>query len=169
MQATEGKIIYILTLRLDAVSQAYFDGLRDKHFPNERNYLKAHLTLFHQLSDASYTFEILRGLRLDSFKMTVTNLMYLGAGVAYQVESAVLQQLHRHLSDVFADDLIPQDKQCFRPHITVQNKVTPQASKQLLEELKAGFSPFDISATGLDLWIYQGGPWAHQERFDFGT
>ena len=39
----------ILTLVLDAASQAFFDRLRRQHFPPERNVLDAHLTLFHAL------------------------------------------------------------------------------------------------------------------------
>ncbi|WP_208644854.1 2'-5' RNA ligase family protein [Mucilaginibacter kameinonensis] len=45
---TEKKTL-ILTLRLDEESQAFFDEMRKRHFPQERNFLKAHLTLFHQL------------------------------------------------------------------------------------------------------------------------
>jgi hypothetical protein len=39
----------ILTLRMDERSQERFDRLRETHFPPERNYLRAHLTLFHKL------------------------------------------------------------------------------------------------------------------------
>ncbi|WP_460504174.1 2'-5' RNA ligase family protein, partial [Hymenobacter agri] len=39
----------ILTLALDAASQAYFNDLRTQHFPPKINYLAAHLTLFHHL------------------------------------------------------------------------------------------------------------------------
>ena len=165
MQATEDKVIYVLTLRLDSDSQVYFDRLRDKHFPPERNYLKAHLTLFHQLPDVPNTFQILRELPFEPFDMQVSGLIHLGAGVAYQIESEELQQLHACLSAAFADDLIPQDMQRFKPHITVQNKVTPDASKQLLAKLREGFEPFIVRAIGLDLWIYQGGPWKYQEGF----
>ena len=160
-------MIYILTGRLDEASQTYFDHLRDQHFPSERNYLKAHLTLFHQLSGRAHTFEILRNIDKNQFDMEVVELMHLGAGVAFNIKSAALQELHAYLSHAFAKVLIPQDKQGFRPHITVQNKVTPAASKELLSQLEKTFKPYTICATGLDLWIYQGGPWQHQETFDF--
>ena len=39
----------VLTLVLDAQSFAFFDGLRRRHFPPERNVIAAHLTLFHAL------------------------------------------------------------------------------------------------------------------------
>ncbi len=167
MQNNASKVIYILTIRLDEASQSYFNHLRDRHFPSERNYLKAHLTLFHQLPDTGHTFEILRNIAKNQFDMEVVGLMHLGAGVAFKIMSTALQELHAHLSQIFAAVLIPQDKQGFRPHITVQNKVTPAASKELLSQLEKTFEPFTVRATGLDLWIYQGGPWQHQETFDF--
>jgi hypothetical protein len=42
----------ILTLKMDERSQERFDRLRERHFPPERNYLNAHLTLFHKLPGA---------------------------------------------------------------------------------------------------------------------
>ncbi len=167
MQNNANKIIYILTVRLDETSQAYFDHLRGRHFPRARNYLKAHLTLFHQLPDTAHTFEILRNIDKNHFDMEVAGLMHLGAGVAFKIKSADLQELHAYLSQAFAAELIPQDKQGFRPHITVQNKVTSAASKELLSQLEKTFDPFTIRAIGLDLWVYQGGPWQHQETFNF--
>ncbi|UOQ67702.1 2'-5' RNA ligase family protein [Hymenobacter volaticus] len=44
----------ILTLALDAKSQEFFNELRKQHFPSERNFLAAHLTLFHHLPGAEY-------------------------------------------------------------------------------------------------------------------
>ncbi|KGE14487.1 DUF3253 domain-containing protein [Sphingobacterium deserti] len=166
MQTTKNEVSYILTLRLDAESQAFFDRLRTKYFPPERNYLHAHLTLFHKLPDSPHILETLRTFQLASFQMNVSGLLHLGAGVAYQIDSQELQQLHAHLRSAFEADLIPQDKQRFKPHITVQNKVTAEASKKLLAQLSTNFSPFSIRAIGLDLWTYQGGPWAHKKGFD---
>ena len=40
---------FILTLQLDAESFARFNALRQQYFPPSRNYLEAHLTLFHAL------------------------------------------------------------------------------------------------------------------------
>ena len=41
---------YILTAELDSDSFAWLDGLRRDHFPPERNWLPAHLTIFHRLT-----------------------------------------------------------------------------------------------------------------------
>ena len=151
----------ILTLRLDAESQLYFDDLRNRYFPPERNFLKAHLTLFHQLPNFSETREFLDSLMIEPFGLSVNGLRHLGAGVAFTIASDELEKLHRKLRHNFADVLIPQDKQPFRPHITIQNKVTPEASKKLLLILNNSFEPFTVQATGLDLWEYLGGPWRH--------
>ena len=39
----------IVTARFGRVDQAWFDALRQRHFPPERNHLAAHLTMFHHL------------------------------------------------------------------------------------------------------------------------
>ena len=43
---------YVLTAEMDALSFAWLDALRREYFPEERNFLSAHLTLFHKLSSA---------------------------------------------------------------------------------------------------------------------
>ncbi|MFD0792117.1 2'-5' RNA ligase family protein [Mucilaginibacter litoreus] len=157
----------ILTLRLDAQSQIFFDELRRRYFPPERNYLKAHLTLFHQLPNEATTRQCLNEVCQQPFEMEVTGLRHLGAGVAYELISAELLALHRNLSIRFQEVLTAQDRQGFKPHITVQNKVTVEASKALLDELSQRFQPFAVQATGLDLWEYQGGPWRHSDFYKF--
>jgi hypothetical protein len=159
----------ILTLRLDAVSQAFFNGLRLAHFPPERNFLKAHLTLFHQLPDTQATRQYLSALKFRVFDMSLSGLYHLGAGVAYRIESVELQKLHLRMSRHFHDILIPQDRQRFQPHITIQNKVTPEASRILLKELTGVFESFTVQAIGMDLWEYHGGPWQHSFGYVFAN
>jgi hypothetical protein len=157
----------ILTLRLDNVSQQFFDERRALYFPAERNFLKAHLTLFHKLPDTSGTIDLLHTLSVPPFELQVSGLINLGAGVAYRLESKNLKELHQNLANELLDVLSPQDKQGFRPHITIQNKTTPAAAKALLKELTSDFQPFTVHAVGLDLWQYLGGPWAHKAYFPF--
>lgn len=166
MQAAEAQPL-ILTLRIDAESRAFFSAQRKLYFSPERNYLEAHLTLFHQLPDVPETFTYMESLQQKVFDLQVTRLMNLGAGVAYKIESAELLALHRKLAAHFADVLIPQDKQGFRPHITVMNKVKPDEAKALLGELSEKFEPFSARAIGLDIWVYLGGPWEHKATFLF--
>ena len=53
----------ILTLQLDAISNAFYEHLRRKYFPPERNLIAAHVTLFHQLPDEPLTHELIRQAR----------------------------------------------------------------------------------------------------------
>ena len=46
---TTGAAPIIATATMGAADQRFFDALRAAHFPPERNYLAAHITLFHQL------------------------------------------------------------------------------------------------------------------------
>ncbi|MCO5948538.1 2'-5' RNA ligase family protein [Mucilaginibacter flavidus] len=154
-------------MRLDAASQAFFDKQRARYFPPRLNLLSAHLTLFHQLPDQISTFEVLENLQQSLFNLEVTGLINLGAGVAYKIESPALLALYKLLSRHFNTDLIPQDRQGFRPHVVIMNKETPGKAKNLLNELSQHFEPFTITATGLDLWVYLDGPWAYRRGFDF--
>ena len=46
---SEGDSPLILTAQLPDDMHARYTALRDAHFPPERNYLEAHVTLFHAL------------------------------------------------------------------------------------------------------------------------
>ncbi len=161
----------ILTLALDADSQAYFDELRRRHFPPKINYLAAHLTLFHHLpgaDEAAVTAHLAAVCRaLGALPVQVTGLRSLGRGVAFTLENAALRALHRRLQADFAARLTPQDQQKLQPHVTVQNKVEPAVARQLLADLQAGFQPFAATGTGLALWAYRGGPWERRAALPF--
>jgi 2'-5' RNA ligase len=160
----------IVTLAMDDANQARFDALRKAHYPSHLNHIAAHLTLFHLLPDTEEIRRVLAGVagETSAFVMNVSGIMPLGRGVAYSIASAELKQLHRYLSEAFAEHLSPQDKQGFRPHVVVQNKVDARESKALGERLAAGFAPWPVEAVGLDWWDYKGGPWALRERFRLG-
>ncbi|WP_263382214.1 2'-5' RNA ligase family protein [Granulicella arctica] len=159
---------YILSLQLDPASQEHFNHLRQQHFPSDRNYIDAHVTLFHNLPEKGYVLEELASAStLASFPIDVTGLRSLGKGLAYTLESSALLALHSRLAVAFADDLIPQDRQRFKPHIVVQNKVTAEAAKLLLQQLQATFTSCQIEATGLSLWRYRNGPWESAQTFPF--
>ena len=158
----------VLTLQLDAASQAHFEEMRQRHYPAELNRIGAHLTLFHTLpeSDAVWA-ELVQAVQRQQFTMRVTGLRSLGRGVAYALKSPELLALHRRLSGTFAEHLSPQDKQKFQPHVVIQNKATGEEARTLKALLGAGFRAFDVQATGLELWRYLRGPWALRERFSF--
>ena len=162
----------ILTLTLDAAAQAYFDFLRQRHFPGAINYLAAHLTLFHHLPGTGLAavrayLQAVAQAR-SPLPLRVTGLRSLGRGVAFTLENDELRALHRQLQSDFAPHLTPQDQQKLQPHITIQNKVDPAAVRQLLDDLQAEFRPFEAVGIGLHLWAYRGGPWESLARFPFG-
>jgi 2'-5' RNA ligase len=159
----------ILTVLLDKSSQERFDFLRDLHFPKKINYLKAHLTLFHKLpADVMIYNEIeLIATQQLSFKMGVIGLVSIGNGVAFKIESPLLQHLHAGLLKTFEPLLIPQDKQKLWPHITVQNKVPAATANALKEELEENFEPYSIQVEGLVLWEYCNGPWKLHRIYNF--
>jgi 2'-5' RNA ligase len=160
----------IVTLRLDAESSQFFDSERQQHFPPERNVLAAHVTLFHKLPGEREP-DVCRILgeaaaRTAAFPVAVTGLRSLGRGVAYELASDRLAELRAALAKRFGT-LSPQDAQGFRPHVTVQNKVTPDQARALLARLRAAFWPRTAQAVGIDLWAYRGGPWAERGAFRF--
>ncbi len=158
----------ILTLRLDETSFAFFNTLRKKHFPPDLNFIDAHLTLFHHLPNKTEVHAQLRDIttRQPAMTLEVTGLMKLGRGVAFRIGSPELTGLQTHLKSQFREWLTPQDGQAFRPHITVQNKVSPATANALYDELTTSFAPFAVQGTGLSLWEYLGGPW--RKVVDFG-
>ena len=161
---------FILTLRLDADSQQTFNDLRRAHFPRERNYLDAHLTLFHALpaeSEARLRAELDEvSARTAPLDLRYPGLRFLGKGSAIEVEAPGVVELRRELSARWRDILGAQDSRVIKPHITVQNKVTPAKARALFDELSQGWQPFDGRGEGLQLWRYQGGPWGRRGRVE---
>lgn len=136
------------------------------HFPPDRNFLHAHLTMFHRLP-GEYEGKILDDLvilasRMNIFKAEITGLRHLGAGVAFLITSSELQDIRGTLKAKFISWLGSQDMQNWQPHITVQNKASKAKADALYRHLSNGFAPYLVEIDGLDLWEYLGGPWKHQ-------
>jgi 2'-5' RNA ligase len=162
----------ILTLKLDPKSQNFFNELRRLHFPPERNYLDAHLTLFHQLptSECKIVTDIEQWCSgRNAMALQVNGIVSIGNGTAYKIDCEELIALHQYLQIQWQPWLIPQDKQKLWPHITIQNKVNPEKAKTLKEQLLLSFKPFEATGMGLVLWEYLGGPWKMVREFEFGN
>ena len=160
----------ILTLTLDADAAAFFNALRKQYFPPAINYIDAHLTLFHHLPATEVSLlEDLETWRhsQSSIMLKVTEVKSIGRGVAYKIESPELVQLHQTMQRKWKPWLTPQDSQKRWPHITVQNKVSPEEAKNTLQTLQASFQPFTAKGLGFDLWSYEGGPWRHLKNYLF--
>lgn len=151
----------ILTAAFDPRSARMLQALRDAHFPAGLNIVPAHLTLFHHLPGANLP-TILAALRADPLTappFRTGGLKSLGRGVAIEIVCPPLLALRQRLAAVWADDLTAQDRQGFRAHVTVQNKVTAAEARATLEQLTVGFGGESGTLEGLDLWWYRGGPW----------
>ncbi len=161
----------ILTLALHADDQARFERLRTLHFPADRNLIPAHITLFHHLPgpemEAIQQTLAQRCATLPPFPVAASGLRFLGRGVAYSLLAPELIALRADLARHWHDWLTPQDRQGYRPHVTIQNKATPEAARTLQQNLEAAFAPFTVRTEGLLLWRYLGGPWEAVGRHAF--
>ena len=153
----------IVTLAMEPSARTRFQSLRDAHFPPALNRVPAHLTLFHHLpgeraNEVDATVAKLCAARTP-FDVEVTEVRSIGRGVAYRCASEPLIELRAAIAAAFEADLTRQDRQGWRPHVTVQNKVTGDVAKRTLATLSEGFEPWSFRADGLALWDYMGGPW----------
>lgn len=159
----------IVTLRIEQEQQQFFNELRKTHFPAHVNYLDAHITLFHHLPSSGPFIhqQLAEFARHTSIKLLVNEIRHLGNGVAYSIECEALQILHQRMQHTFMPWLNTKDQQRLWPHITIQNKATAYKAQQLFEKLSGDFTPFEITATGINTWLYLKGPWKAVETFPF--
>ena len=160
----------VVTLLLDDATQARFDDLRRRHFPAERNHLAAHVTVFHALP-GDRVDDVLADLRAAAppapLGLLVSGVRFLGRGVAFELAGADAVALRTSLAARWGAWLTPQDRQRWRPHVTVQNKVDAATARALYADLAGAFAPEPAAGTGLALWRYRGGPWEPVERVPF--
>ncbi|RKH30599.1 2'-5' RNA ligase family protein [Corallococcus praedator] len=160
----------LITAEADPESFARLDGLRRRYFPPERNLIPAHVSLFHHLPPREHAsveaaLEAVAGRAAPTLHFG--RLRRLGGGVAVDVDAPGLGAVHRELSRAFAQWLTPQDRQPFRPHVTLMNKAPPGDATAAFAELSAGWASFDGHAPALLLWRYLGGPWELVRRVPF--
>jgi hypothetical protein len=158
----------ILTAAFDDESAAVVQRLRDTYFPPKLNIVPAHLTLFHHLpgQEVDGIVAELRALaaHTSALPFTMPGLRFLGRGVALEIACPGLVSLRADLARRWSGWLGAQDRQGFRPHVTVQNKVAPAVARELSERLAPTMPGPDGTVVGLDLWHYRGGPWENAAR-----
>ena len=161
----------IVTALLPESLQSRADQLRQAHFPPERNFLKAHVTLFHALppSCEAELRAALAGLAREHAPVPafLTGVMKLGRGTALGIESEAMLALWERLADHFHGLLTPQDEHRPRLHVTIQNKVSLEAAKALQAELLPRIQPREFAFRGFGLHAYRGGPWELVREFAF--
>ena len=172
--ASEGEAIaapIIVAAVFGGEDQARFDRLRERWFPPARNQLAAHLTLFHHLPPSALA-ELKHRLSQETRgvpapRATAAGLMSLGGGVAIRIEAPDLLAVRASIADAFRGMLTPQDAAGWRPHVTVQNKVSAAEAKAALAEIERDFRPTPVVIAGLAAYYYRGGPWERISRFMF--
>lgn len=161
---------YLLTLQLDANLQHFFEQQRQCYFPKHLNRVPAHVMLFHQLP-------LLHKQRISNdcaaiaaitsvLAVYVIGIRCLGRGNAYVLKMAN-HRVYLDLKRKWQQWLIPQDLQPWVPHVTVQNKVSPQEAKKLYSDLNTDFQPLEGTATGITLWRYHEGDWEWVDDYPF--
>jgi hypothetical protein len=166
---------FILTAALPENIQSWAEGLRRAHYPEHRNHLHAHVTMFH--SFAPSLLEELRDFiprlaaEFAAPEASVSGVMDLGTGTAIALASEPLLELRAMIAEHFHGALTDQDLYEPRPHITIQNKVTRKEARALQASLAPQLAariysgPFCFPA--LELHLYQDGPWELVKRSSF--
>lgn len=166
-----GRAPLILTAELPPDLHKWATALRTQHFPPERNYLEAHVTLFHALPGQMET-ELLRYLaRICGGTVPIParldGVMSLGRGTALKLVSPQLLALRHEIAEYCHGMLTAQDQARLRFHVTIQNKVEPKAAKALQQTLESVIQPRKFAFRGLVLHRYMDGPWELVKRFGF--
>jgi hypothetical protein len=161
----------IVTAQLPRDLHARFTALRTEHFPPERNYLEAHVTLFHALPamcepEACTYLKRLTG-EFAPVAGRIEGLMPLGGGTAIKLASPDMLALRDMIAEHFRGMLTQQDQHRPRLHVTIQNKVSGKEAKALQAALAGTIEPRPFTFRGLELFRYRGGPWEPVKAFAF--
>ena len=160
----------IVTADFSPTDFAWLEGLRRAHYPAEHNRVPVHLTMFQGLPPSAEE-EIKQQLALHSAgpppRATVAGLMNLTGGVAFRVVSDELEFIREAVADHFHGLLCAPDAAGWRPHITIQNKVSAKQSQALLDQLDRDFRPHPLGIAGLSVHHYRGGLWGTLARYPF--
>jgi hypothetical protein len=161
----------ILTARPDDAALVRFETLRRTHYPAGINRVPAHISMFHQLPGSEYEAVVDRlkfaARHTPAPEVEVYGLRSMGNGVAMTLRSPGLEALRADLAEAWAPLLIAQDRQGWRGHVTIQNKVGGAAAKATLAALSASFTPWRCRIIGVDVWRYLDGPWEHLKTVAF--
>lgn len=161
----------ILTATLDDDLFDTVNALRLRYFPPALNKIPAHVTLFHALPGDELEFisaELVAACaNMPVIPAALPTLRFLGKGTAAELVAPALVRLRNELAERWIDTLSPQDRQKFKPHVTLQNKVDPATARATFQRLTGSWQPVAGRVVGLTLWHYRGGPWEPARTFEF--
>jgi 2'-5' RNA ligase len=173
--STEGveEDVYVLTLKTSAELNEKMQALRGKWFPQHRNKVPAHITLFHALPrsriiQVSESLETLSA-RTRCFDITTGHVLKRRNGVAVglgQGEEDV-KKVFGLVKDQFLECLSQQDRS-FKAHWTVMNKEDDSRRVEDAFRDVEGTGVVKGVARGLVLWRYEkNGTWSFEREFGF--
>lgn len=149
---------------------AWLEGVRRANYPPEHNRVPAHLTMFQGLPPSALE-EVKHQLALHAAgpapRAMMTGLMNFGEGVAFRIVSEELETIRNAIADHFHGLLCAPDAAGWRPHVTVQNKVSAKQARALIAELERDFHSRPLGIAGLSLHRYRGGPWETVATYRF--
>jgi len=160
----------IVTAELAPPDFAWLDDLRRRHYPAERNRVRAHLTMFHAIAPSAEgeLRQILRTMAEEAPPQAwIAGVMDLGGGVAFRIASDDLDATRAEIADRLRGVLTAQDSAGWSAHVTIQNKVPPRNAKALIQALGDDYARRPIRISGLGLYRYLGGPWETLRTFPF--
>src|SRR5690606_41755351 len=97
----------------------------------------------------------------------ISGIWNMGKGTAFDVDSPDMKELHALMRKRFAGITSAQDDRKLRLHITVQNKVTYEAARQLQWELKKDFTSRSFRFRGFGLYAWEEGLWRPIAEYPF--
>jgi len=162
---------FIVTAILPPDLAHWANTLRTAHYPPDRNYVKAHVTLFHSLPHFCGD-EIRAALAQEAagqgpVEAQLSGLALQDAGNALRLRSPEMLDVRGRLADRFHGLLTAQDMHEPQLHVTIQNKVTRQEARRLHAQLEPDIKPRKFQFLGLGLHIYRGGEWDFVRKYQF--
>jgi 2'-5' RNA ligase len=173
--STDGaeETVYILTLKTSDQISNTMQSLRRKWFPQQRNKVPAHLTLFHALP-GSRIVQISQSLekltrRTRHFNVATGHIQKGRSGVFVNVGEGEeeVKRVFGEVRDQFFESLSIQDRS-FKGHWTVMNKEND--SKRVEDAYRDVERSGTVKGTaqGLVLWRYEkDGTWSYERDFEF--
>ena len=159
----------IVTAELPHDLHRWATGLRTQYFPPERNYLEAHVTLFHALPGQCLPEfrTVLKRIAAEEAPPAarLEGIMSLGGGTALKLSSPEMLHIRDRIADNFTGMLTRQDQHAPRLHVTIQNKVTSAQAKALQAELSV--EPRSLRFRAVAAHYYRGGPWERIREWPF--
>jgi 2'-5' RNA ligase len=159
----------VVTLAVEPGAQQRFDAERHRLFPAGGPDAGAHIALFCAVPgylEERARVDLVR-VAGSPFPVGVAGVLPLARGAAYALAAPELARRQKELRELWWEHLTPRDQEAFRPHVTVQNGVSPAEARATVTLLRRAFRPHQIRAEGFVLWRDDGGPWTELARIPF--